>query len=87
LFAFIVTALIVATGALGLLVFAVVAVRGLWRNVPLAFCLPVPSGSHSVRLFAVMLAGHITLKVFAGFIFDLSSFGPLGMAATSRLSR
>lgn len=23
---------------------------------------------HSVRLFAVMLAGHITLKVFAGFV-------------------
>ncbi len=38
--------------------------------------------SHSVRLFAVMLAGHITLKVFAGFIVDLSSLGPLGMAAT-----
>jgi F-type H+-transporting ATPase subunit a len=38
--------------------------------------------SHSVRLFAVMLAGHITLKVFAGFIVDLSGLGPLGMAAT-----
>ncbi len=38
--------------------------------------------SHSVRLFAVMLAGHITLKVFAGFIVDLSALGPLGMAAT-----
>jgi len=29
-----------------------------------------------------MLAGHITLKVFAGFIVDLSALGPLGMAAT-----
>ncbi|WP_274627662.1 F0F1 ATP synthase subunit A [Arvimicrobium flavum] len=35
--------------------------------------------SHSVRLFAVMLAGHITLKVFAGFIVDLSSLGALGV--------
>lgn len=34
--------------------------------------------SHSVRLFANMLAGHITLKVFAGFITMLGSFGVLG---------
>ena len=27
--------------------------------------------SHSVRLFANMLAGHITLKVFAGFVTSL----------------
>ncbi len=31
--------------------------------------------SHSVRLFANMLAGHITLKVFAGFIMMLLSAG------------
>jgi F-type H+-transporting ATPase subunit a len=31
--------------------------------------------SHSVRLFANMLAGHITLKVFAGFIIMLAAFG------------
>ena len=31
--------------------------------------------SHSVRLFANMLAGHITLKVFAGFIVMLSALG------------
>lgn len=36
--------------------------------------------SHSVRLFAVMLAGHITLKVFAGFVVSLSEQGALGMA-------
>ena len=36
--------------------------------------------SHSVRLFAVMLAGHITLKVFAGFVVSLGGFGALGMA-------
>lgn len=34
--------------------------------------------SLSVRLFANMLAGHITLKVFAGFIVTLSSFGFVG---------
>lgn len=36
--------------------------------------------SHSVRLFAVMLAGHITLKVFAGFVVSLGSLGTLGIA-------
>lgn len=35
--------------------------------------------SHSVRLFAVMLSGHITLKVFAGFVVDLAGFGTLGI--------
>jgi F-type H+-transporting ATPase subunit a len=34
--------------------------------------------SHSVRLFANMLAGHITLKVFAGFIIMLGSAGAIG---------
>ena len=34
--------------------------------------------SHSLRLFANMLAGHITLKVFAGFISMLGAFGFLG---------
>jgi F-type H+-transporting ATPase subunit a len=35
--------------------------------------------SHSVRLFANMLAGHITLKVFAGFVAMLgSSLGAIG---------
>jgi F-type H+-transporting ATPase subunit a len=34
--------------------------------------------SHSVRLFANMLAGHITLKVFAGFIGLLGTWGVLG---------
>ncbi|MFL5059607.1 MAG: F0F1 ATP synthase subunit A [Xanthobacteraceae bacterium] len=36
--------------------------------------------SHSVRLFANMLAGHITLKVFAGFIGLLGAWGILGYA-------
>ena len=34
--------------------------------------------SHSVRLFANMLAGHITLKVFAGFITLLGGLGIAG---------
>lgn len=39
--------------------------------------------SHSVRLFANMLAGHITLKVFAGFIIMLMGAG--GFAAIAPL--
>jgi F-type H+-transporting ATPase subunit a len=36
--------------------------------------------SHSVRLFANMLAGHITLKVFAGFVTMLGAMGAAGWA-------
>jgi F-type H+-transporting ATPase subunit a len=36
--------------------------------------------SHSVRLFANMLAGHITLKVFAGFVTMLGAAGAIGYA-------
>jgi len=39
--------------------------------------------SHSVRLFANMLAGHITLKVFASFIILLGSAGIFGMAGAA----
>jgi F-type H+-transporting ATPase subunit a len=35
--------------------------------------------SHSVRLFANMLAGHITLKVFGGFVVMLGGAGFLGV--------
>jgi len=35
--------------------------------------------SHSVRLFANMLAGHITLKVFAGFVASLGALGAVGV--------
>ena len=35
--------------------------------------------SHSVRLFANILAGHITLKVFAGFIAGLGALGAVGI--------
>lgn len=36
--------------------------------------------SHSARLFAVMLAGHITLKVFAGFVASMGALGGVGLA-------
>lgn len=36
--------------------------------------------SLSVRLFANMLAGHITLKVFAGFVVSMSAAGAIGTA-------
>jgi F-type H+-transporting ATPase subunit a len=39
--------------------------------------------SHSVRLFANMLAGHITLKVFAGFITLLGGLGIFGMVGAT----
>jgi F-type H+-transporting ATPase subunit a len=39
--------------------------------------------SHSVRLFANMLAGHITLKVFASFITLLGGLGIVGMAGAT----
>ena len=38
--------------------------------------------SHSVRLFANVLAGHITLKVFAGFVGLLGGFGIAGWAGS-----
>jgi F-type H+-transporting ATPase subunit a len=36
--------------------------------------------SHAVRLFANMLAGHITLKVFASFVTMLGAMGTIGWA-------
>ena len=38
--------------------------------------------SLSVRLFANMLAGHITLKVFAGFIVSMSAVGTVGIVGS-----
>lgn len=38
--------------------------------------------SLSVRLFANMLAGHITLKVFAGFVTSLTALGAAGVAGS-----
>jgi F-type H+-transporting ATPase subunit a len=39
--------------------------------------------SLSVRLFANMLAGHITLKVFSGFVVSLSAMGFVGVAGAT----
>jgi F-type H+-transporting ATPase subunit a len=43
--------------------------------ISILFVRPV---SHALRLFANMLAGHIALKVFAGFVAMLGTFGALG---------
>jgi F-type H+-transporting ATPase subunit a len=99
-YTFAVTAQIIITVSLALLVFLTVIVYGLWKNGLRFFKLFMPSGapwyilpllipieilsfltrpvSHSLRLFANILAGHITLKVFAGFVAMLSAFGVLG---------
>jgi F-type H+-transporting ATPase subunit a len=54
-----------------------------WYVLPLIVLIEVLSFlsrpiSHSVRLFANMLAGHITLKVFAGFVTLLGGLGIAG---------
>ncbi|MCR6643840.1 MAG: F0F1 ATP synthase subunit A [Terricaulis sp.] len=100
-YAFTVTAHIIITLALALIVFATVTLYGVARNgfgflrifmppgVPIAlspFIVPIEiisyfarPLSHSLRLFAVMLAGHITLKVFAQFAVDLADLGMIGL--------
>ena len=100
-YTFAVTAQIIITVSLALLVFVTVLVYGFWKHGLHFFKLFVPSGvpiyilplvtfiellsflsrpvSHSVRLFANMLAGHIALKVFAGFVAMLGvSLGAIG---------
>src|SRR6266702_3498655 len=99
-YTFAVTAQIVVTVSLALLVFFTVIVYGFWKHGLHFFRLFVPSGipiyilplvtfievlsflsrpvSHSVRLLANMLAGHITLKVFGGFVVMLGSLGFVG---------
>lgn len=98
---FTVTAHIIVTGTMALLVIMTVIIYGLRRHGFGFFRLFVPSGlpgalvpfvafieilsfvsrpiSLSIRLFANMLAGHITLKVFAGFIVALGSAGFVGV--------
>lgn len=41
--------------------------------------------SHSMRLFANMLAGHITLKVFGGFVIELAASAIFGVGAVSTI--
>ncbi|MEX6505669.1 F0F1 ATP synthase subunit A [Jiella sp. M17.18] len=97
---FTITAQLIVTFALAILVISVVVVYGLMKHGTHFFHLFVPSGvpsillplvvlieivsfmsrpiSLSVRLFGNMLAGHITLKVFAGFVFALGTYSTLG---------
>ncbi|RLQ87412.1 F0F1 ATP synthase subunit A [Notoacmeibacter ruber] len=101
-FFFTVTAQIIVTFALSMLVILTVVVYGFMKHgvgflklfvpegvpmvlVPLVVAIEIISFlsrpvSLSVRLFANMLAGHITLKVFAGFIISLGSMGAIGIA-------
>ena len=101
-YSFTVTAHIIITASLALMVFLTVLIYGFWKNGLRFLRVFVPSGipmyilplvaaievmsfltrpvSHSVRLFANMLAGHITLKVFAGFITMLAAWGIVGWA-------
>jgi F-type H+-transporting ATPase subunit a len=98
---FTVTAQIIVTFALSMLVMGTVVVYGVAKHGVKFLGLFVPDGipgiliplvaaievisflsrpiSLSIRLFANMLAGHITLKVFAGFIVSMSSLGALGI--------
>jgi F-type H+-transporting ATPase subunit a len=68
----------------GLHFFNVFAPKGIpWYVLPLIVFIEVLSFlsrpiSHSVRLFANMLAGHITIKVFAGFVTMLGGLGIAG---------
>jgi F-type H+-transporting ATPase subunit a len=59
-----------------------------WYLLPLVVPIEVVSFfsrpvSLSVRLFANILAGHITLKVFAGFVFTMGTAGLLGFLGAS----
>jgi F-type H+-transporting ATPase subunit a len=103
---FTVTAQIVVTAALALLVIGTVVVYGIIKHGLHFFHLFVPSGvpvwllpflsvievisflsrpiSLSLRLFANMLAGHIALKVFGGFVVSLGAAG-IGVALLSPL--
>jgi F-type H+-transporting ATPase subunit a len=99
-YTFAVTAQIIITASLALLVFFTVIIYGFWKHGVRFLRLFVPRGipiyivplvsfievlsflsrplSHSVRLFANILAGHITLQVFAGFVTMLGGLGVLG---------
>jgi len=100
-YSFAVTAQIIITAALAVMVFLTVIIAGFWKHgfgflrifvptgvpiylVPLVSAIEVISFisrplSHSVRLFGNILAGHITIQVFAGFIVTLgAAWGALG---------
>jgi F-type H+-transporting ATPase subunit a len=85
-YSFTVTSHIIITAALALLVFFTVIIYGFRKNglrflkllaIEILSFLSRPI-SHSVRLFANMLAGHITLKVFGGFVTMIAGIGIAG---------
>lgn len=103
-YTFTVTAHLIVTAALALLVIGTVIIYGFMKHGTHFLHLFVPSGvpafllpflvvievvsflsrpiSLSLRLFANMLAGHITLKVFASFITMLAGYGAIGVAGS-----
>jgi F-type H+-transporting ATPase subunit a len=99
-YTFAVTAQIIITASLAVLVFLTVVVYGFWKHGLRFLKLFVPSGipiyllplvssievlsflsrplSHSIRLFGNMLAGHMMLYVFGGFVTMVGALGVLG---------
>ena len=99
-----ITAQIMVTFSLAMLVIIILLAYGLFKHGLGFFKLFVPKGipiaivplvtlieiisflsrpiSLSVRLFANMLAGHITLKVFAGFVGSMLGLGALGVVGS-----
>ena len=99
-YTFAVTAQIIITASLAMLVFLTVIVYGFWKHGFRFLRVFVPSGipvyllplvcfievlsflsrplSHAVRLFGNMLAGHIMLYVFGGFVTMVGALGVLG---------
>ena len=77
-YSFTVTSQLIVTATLALLVFFIANAKfHLFVATEVLSFISRPI-SHSVRLFANMLAGHITLQVFAGFIIMLAGFGVAG---------
>jgi F-type H+-transporting ATPase subunit a len=85
-YTFTVTSHIVITVALALLVFFTVVIYGFWKHGLHFFKLWVPSGIPIyilplvtfIEVLSFLLAGHITLKVFGGFVTMLGALGFLG---------
>ena len=99
-YTFAVTAQIIITASLAVLVFLTVIVYGFWKHGLRFLRVFVPSGipvyllplvssievlsflsrplSHAIRLFANLLAGHITLYVFGGFVTMVGALGIFG---------
>jgi F-type H+-transporting ATPase subunit a len=87
--AFMIFAMVIIIGVFrhGLHFFTLFAPAGVpWFVYPLLVPIEIVSYfarpiTHGLRLFANMMAGHIMLKVFAGFSVGLASLGAVGVAA------